>query len=319
MTVRLDDAGLVQLGGDSDSELSRGLVALLVTSLGGRPPADVLAVQEDALAGLQLGSAVTSRSRINGFYNMLESIKRRTRALVAAAAGEAPPSPFPSLLITAGGESVEAQGEFAVAQAKYLSPDPGAVAELVALLKEKKIGVVAHFYMDPQVQGVLAAAQKEWPHIHISDSLVMADRAVSMAKAGCERIAVLGVDFMSENVRAILSRGGYPDVPVYRMAAEHIGCSLAEAAESEQYMEFLEGAAATPSSLHVIYINTSLNTKAEAHARVPTITCTSSNVVQTVLQVRRVTRAKSTAHGCIREELASISEVKYRGGARRLL
>lgn len=317
--MRLDDAGLVQLGGDSDSELSRGLVALLVTSLGGRPPADVLAVQEDALAGLQLGSAVTSRSRINGFYNMLESIKRRTRALVAAAAGEAPPSPFPSLLITAGGESVEAQGEFAVAQAKYLSPDPGAVAELVALLKEKKIGVVAHFYMDPQVQGVLAAAQKEWPHIHISDSLVMADRAVSMAKAGCERIAVLGVDFMSENVRAILSRGGYPDVPVYRMAAEHIGCSLAEAAESEQYMEFLEGAAATPSSLHVIYINTSLNTKAEAHARVPTITCTSSNVVQTVLQVRRVTRAKSTAHGCIREELASISEVKYRGGARRLL
>lgn len=285
VTVRLDEAGLVQLAGDSDSELSRGLVAVLVAALGGRPPAEVLAVQEDALAGLQLGSAVTSRSRINGFYNMLQSIQRRTRKVVAAAAGEAPPAPFPSLLITAGGQAVEAQGEFARAQAQYLSPDPAAVAELVALLSEKKIGVVAHFYMDPQVQGVLAAAAKQWPHIHISDSLVMADRAVSMAAAGCERIAVLGVDFMSENVRAILSRGGYPGVPVFRMAAEHIGCSLAEAAESPAYVDFLEEAAGTPGSLHVIYINTSLGTKAEAHARVPTITCTSSNVVQTVLQV----------------------------------
>jgi quinolinate synthase len=33
-----------------------------------------------------------------------------------------------------------------------------------------------------------------------------------------------------------------------------------------------------------VYINTSLRTKAETHARVPTITCTSSNVVRTILQ-----------------------------------
>lgn len=33
----------------------------------------------------------------------------------------------------------------------------------------------------------------------------------------------------------------------------------------------------------VVYINTSLKTKALAHHAVPTITCTSSNVVQTVL------------------------------------
>jgi quinolinate synthase len=35
-----------------------------------------------------------------------------------------------------------------------------------------------------------------------------------------------------------------------------------------------------------VYINTSLRTKALSHAAVPTITCTSSNVVQTVLQAR---------------------------------
>lgn len=84
--------------------------------------------------------------------------------------------------------------------------------ELVNLLKEKRIGVVAHFYMDPEVQGVLTAAQQQWPHIHISDSLVMADRAVKMAKAGCQYITVLGVDFMSENVRAILDQSGFKEV-----------------------------------------------------------------------------------------------------------
>lgn len=68
------------------------------------------------------------------------------------------------------------------------------------------------------------------------------------------------------------------------MDSEEIGCSLAEAAESIAYTQYLETAAAQPKSLHVVYINTSLRTKAEAHDRVPTITCTSSNVVQTVLQ-----------------------------------
>lgn len=68
------------------------------------------------------------------------------------------------------------------------------------------------------------------------------------------------------------------------MATADIGCSLAEAAESEQYLQYLQEAAATPNSLHVVYINTSLRTKATAHSLVPTITCTSSNVVQTVLQ-----------------------------------
>ena len=68
------------------------------------------------------------------------------------------------------------------------------------------------------------------------------------------------------------------------MAAEDIGCSLAEAAESDAYMRYLEEAKGVANSLHVVYINTSLKTKAQADAVVPTITCTSSNVVQTVLQ-----------------------------------
>lgn len=74
---------------------------------------------------------------------------------------------------------------------------------------------------------------------------------------------------------------------VYRMDAADIGCSLAEAAETPMYNQYLAQAAQTDApAMHVVYINTSLKTKAQAHAVVPTITCTSSNVVQTVLQVR---------------------------------
>lgn len=91
-------------------------------------------------------------------------------------------------------------------------PEEARVQQLVKVLKEKKIGVSAHFYMDPEVQGVLTAAQKHWPHIYISDSLIMADAAVKMAKAGCQYITVLGVDFMSENVRAILDQAGFGEV-----------------------------------------------------------------------------------------------------------
>jgi quinolinate synthase len=187
---------------------------------------------------------------------------------------------FPVLRIDRNG--ISARGSFAEAQASFLRPDPRLVRKLDALLSEKRIGVVAHFYMDPELQGVLASCTH--PHIHVSDSLVMADRAVKMAKEGAERIIVLGVDFMSENVRAMLDVAGFSHVPVYRAAEAEIGCSLAEAAESGAYRAYLDRAHARPRALHVVYINTSLRTKALAQGLVPTITCTSSNVVKTVLQ-----------------------------------
>ncbi|KPK14864.1 MAG: hypothetical protein AMJ62_11495 [Myxococcales bacterium SG8_38] len=187
---------------------------------------------------------------------------------------------FPSLRISA--DALTPQGSFAEAQAAFLRPDPERVATLTKLLREKNAGVVAHFYMDPELQGVLSAC--DWPHIYVSDSLAMADRAIAMADQGVSTIAVLGVDFMSENVRAMLDASGYEHIPVYRVATDPIGCSLAESAEAPAYGAYLMKAAETPRSLHVIYINTSLVTKAKAHAIVPTITCTSSNVVQTVLQ-----------------------------------
>ena len=187
---------------------------------------------------------------------------------------------FPSLRITS--DALIPKGAFAEAQAAFLRPDAQLVSKLDSLLAEKNAGIVAHFYMDPELQGVLSSC--DWPHIHVSDSLAMADRAIAMAEAGVRTIAVLGVDFMSENVRAMLDASGHDDVAVYRVASEPIGCSLAESAEAAAYGAYLTEASKTPRSLHVVYINTSLVTKAKAHALVPTITCTSSNVVRTVLQ-----------------------------------
>jgi len=189
-------------------------------------------------------------------------------------------SSFPRLRITAN--SLQPQGSFAEAQAKYLQPDEKAVAELDQLLIENNIGIVAHFYMDVELQGVLSSCSHR--HIRIADSLLMADHAVNMANAGVQKIIVLGVDFMSENVRAVLDEAGHQKVEVYRADHREIGCSLAESAEALVYGAWLKKASETANSIHVVYINTSLEVKARSHNVVPTITCTSSNVVQTILQ-----------------------------------
>jgi quinolinate synthase len=94
---------------------------------------------------------------------MLRALQKRCRALY----GDLPQ--FPSLLITAS--DLVPQGPYAEAQARFLRPDAAKVARLVRVLREKRIGVVAHFYMDPEVQGVLSSAADEWPHISISGAL----------------------------------------------------------------------------------------------------------------------------------------------------
>ena len=327
LTTALDAQGGVDIRADSDSAVSRGLAAVLIDIFQGCTPAEINAFDLAELDDLALGPALQSPSRANAFRNMLSTLQKRARAL----SGNLPR--FPSLLITADG--LEPQGAYAEAQARFLRPQPEQVARRGRSLHDKRIGVVAHFYMDPEVQGVLSTVAEDWPHVAISgamhtvqealpvcnvrcdmlagsgahtshahartDSLVMASKACAMAEAGCKAVCVLGVDFMSENVRAILDDAGHADVAVYRMAADPIGCSLAEAAESDAYAAYLAQAQAQERSMHVVYINTSLRTKAVADATVPTITCTSSNVVQTVLQAfAQVPRSSPsrTLRGC---------------------
>ena len=137
--------------------------------------------------------------------------------------------------------------------------------------------------MDAELQGTLSACSS--PHIHVADSLQMAERAVQMAERGARAIVVLGVDFMSENVRATLDAAGHAaraGVPGRergdRLLARRVGRGAAPTARTSTQ------AARTPRSLHVIYVNTSLRIKAHAERLLPTITCTSSNVLPLMLQ-----------------------------------
>jgi quinolinate synthase len=190
-------------------------------------------------------------------------------------------STFPSLTIQK--DTLIPKGSFAQAQATYLHPDTQSILELDEVLAESNVGIVAHYYMDVEIQGILSSCS--WPHIRISDSLLMADTAVEMAEGGVDKIIVLGVDFMSENVRAVLDFAGFTHIPVYRVDKREIGCSLAQAAEAKAYGAWLQKAKSHKNPVHIIYINTSLQVKALSHATVPTITCTSSNVLHTILQI----------------------------------
>ncbi|KAG7357695.1 quinolinate synthetase A protein [Nitzschia inconspicua] len=216
-----------------------------------------------------------------------------TAAAATAAFDQSIHQPFPSIII--GSQNyIQPQGSFAEAQAQFLDPDPQVVETLKRGLLKTNMGIVAHYYMDVELQGVLQALKQSHPdlqhRIGIADSLKMGDLAVQM----CQHHAVtsvicLGVDFMSESVQAILHKNRLQHVPVYRATPQAIGCSLAESAEGTAYRAWLqqESAKATAEGLaplHVIYINTSLETKAVSSSIVPTITCTSSNVLQTLLQ-----------------------------------
>jgi len=205
---------------------------------------------------------------------------------------------FPSIIIDKNG--IEPQGSFAEAQTEFLEPDMDVVRAISDKLTKANMGIVAHYYMDVELQSVLQQVsqfQEEEmikkgrapggvPNVAIADSLKMGDDAVKMIEENnITSIACLGVDFMAESVSAILDRNGHGDVPVYRATAQSIGCSLAASAETDAYEAWLRKASNDPNpSLHVIYINTSLETKAVSASIIPTITCTSSNVIRTILQ-----------------------------------
>ena len=136
-----------------------------------------------------------------------------------------PPTPvreFPALILSAAG--VGARGAFAEAQREFFDPDPEELESLRSRLKRAEAGLLAHYYMDPELQGLIFGC--DWPHLRVSDSLAMADAAIEMAEAGARRVVVLGVDFMSENVRAMLDAAGHEEVEVYRCAEPAIGLSL---------------------------------------------------------------------------------------------
>ena len=75
ITANLDD-GKVLYQGDSDAQLVKGLVALLIEGLNGLTPTEIVNLSPDFIQDIGLNASLTP-SRANGFYNIFQTMKKK--------------------------------------------------------------------------------------------------------------------------------------------------------------------------------------------------------------------------------------------------
>ncbi|MBD2345130.1 SufE family protein [Anabaena subtropica] len=75
VTANLND-GKVAYQGDSDSQLTKGLVALLIEGLNGLTPTEIVTLTPDFIQATGLNVSLTP-SRANGFYNIFKTMQKK--------------------------------------------------------------------------------------------------------------------------------------------------------------------------------------------------------------------------------------------------
>lgn len=133
--------------------------------------------------------------------------------------------------------------------------------QILALKKEKKALILAHYYQEPRIQEVAD---------HVGDSLGLSQAAL---RTDADIIVFAGVHFMAETAKIL-----NPDKKVLLpdLAA---GCSLADSCPPDKFREFLD---AHPGHTVVTYINCSAEIKAMSD-----FICTSSNAVKIIESIPR--------------------------------
>jgi cysteine desulfuration protein SufE len=86
ITADLHD-GKVRYQGDSDAQLVKGLVALLIEGLNDLTPAEILQVTPDFIEETGLKVSLTP-SRANGFYNIFQMMKKKALGFELATSSE---------------------------------------------------------------------------------------------------------------------------------------------------------------------------------------------------------------------------------------
>jgi cysteine desulfuration protein SufE len=70
------DSGKVSFQGDSDAQITKGLVGLLVEGLEGLTPAEIIQLTPDFIQQTGLDVSLTP-SRANGFYNIFQMMQKK--------------------------------------------------------------------------------------------------------------------------------------------------------------------------------------------------------------------------------------------------
>jgi cysteine desulfuration protein SufE len=98
--------GKLHWQGDSDAQITKGLLALLIEGLEGLSPAQVVAIDPAFIAATGLQASLTP-SRANGFLNILRTMQAQAAALDA---GLLLPEPVPQAAPASAGPDPAAGG-----------------------------------------------------------------------------------------------------------------------------------------------------------------------------------------------------------------
>ena len=72
----------VSFHGDSDAQITKGLLAMLITALDGLSPSEIVQLTPDFIKETQLDVSLTP-SRANGFYNIFKTMQKKALLLAS--------------------------------------------------------------------------------------------------------------------------------------------------------------------------------------------------------------------------------------------